>query len=265
MAYLRLFFATLVLTVFALLPTVVLGNKKTGIFNKIAGATRDLQAAAKGGASAVLGGAGRFSVEGFMDAFEELADKQWGTPKTTLDIDLLELMREVFVKEEGHTRLMQEAWGDPEILRALMEDLPIFDMIKPLRALKQKETLTAKDVSRRAHTGFEHCRCRDRNEGEEQAWPRTPTSQLTQYIHNTHPHASQGIDAVLVLKDAMAKVITSLESIRDPERFAEKMYHYATSEDPEWKSLLARIEAGDTSSHLESQQFLLNKEIGDRK
>jgi hypothetical protein len=78
-------------------------------------------------------------------------------------------------------------------------------------------------------------------------------------------HASQGMEAVLVLKDAMGKVLTSLESVRDPERFAEKMYKYATSEDPKWKSLLARIEAGDTTSHLESQQFVLNQEIGDSK
>lgn len=63
----------------------------------------------------------------------------------------------------------------------------------------------------------------------------------------------------------MGKVLTSLQSIRDPELFAEKMYKYATSEDPKWKSLLARIEAGDQSSHLETQQFLLNEEIGDRK
>ena len=63
----------------------------------------------------------------------------------------------------------------------------------------------------------------------------------------------------------MAKVLTSMESIRDPERFAEKMHKYATSEDPAWKSLVARIEAGDLSSHLESQQFLLNQEVGDGK
>ena len=68
---------------------------------------------------------------------------------------------------------------------------------------------------------------------------------------------------MLVLKDTMGKLLTSLESVRDPERFAEKMYSYATSEDPEWLSLLARIEAGDTTSHLESQQFVLNKEVGD--
>lgn len=73
------------------------------------------------------------------------------------------------------------------------------------------------------------------------------------------------MEAVLVLKDTMAKVLTSLESIRDPERFAEKMHKYATSEDPTWKSLVARIEAGDTTSHLESQQYLLNQEIGDGK
>lgn len=70
---------------------------------------------------------------------------------------------------------------------------------------------------------------------------------------------------MLTLKDTMGKVLTSLQSVRDPELFAEKMYKYATSEDPKWKSLLARIEAGDTSSHLETQQFLLNEEIGDRK
>jgi len=75
----------------------------------------------------------------------------------------------------------------------------------------------------------------------------------------------QGWDAVVVLKDTMGKVLTSLQSIRDPEQFAEKMYKYATSEDPKWKSLVARIEAGDTTSHLESQQFLLNQEIGDGK
>lgn len=76
---------------------------------------------------------------------------------------------------------------------------------------------------------------------------------------------SQGIQAVLVLKDTMGKVLASLESIRNPASFAEKMYKYATSEDPKWKSLLARIEEGDTTSHLEAQQFLLNEEIGDRK
>jgi hypothetical protein len=134
-----------------LLLTAVLGNKKTGIFNKIADTTRDLQASATGGASALLGGAGRFSLEGFMDTFEELTDKQWGTPKTTLEFDLIGLMRDVFVKDEGHTRLLQEAWGDPEILRALMDDLPIFDVIKPLRALKEKKTLTSRDVRKLAN------------------------------------------------------------------------------------------------------------------
>jgi len=83
--------------------------------------------------------------------------------------------------------------------------------------------------------------------------------------YNLFLHAPQGMEAVLVLKDTMGKVLTSLESIRDPERFAEKMYKYATSEDPKWKSLVARIEEGDTTSHLESQQFLLNEEIGDSK
>lgn len=207
----------LFLVVCTLLPTVVLGNKKTGIFNKIADTNRDLQATATGGASAFLGGVGKFSLEGFMDTFEELTDKQWGTPKTTLDTDLIGLIRNVFVLEEGHTRLLQEAWADPQILRALMEDLPLFDVIKPLRALKEKATLTNRD----------------------------------------------GIEAVLALKDTMGKVLTSLESIRDPERFAEKMYKYATSEDLKWKSLVARIEEGDATSHLEMQQFLLNEEIGD--
>lgn len=83
--------------------------------------------------------------------------------------------------------------------------------------------------------------------------------------YNLHLHAPQGIEAVLALKDTMGKVLTSLESIRDPERFAEKMYKYATSEDLKWKSLVARIEEGDATSHLEMQQFLLNEEIGDRK
>lgn len=86
-----------------------------------------------------------------MDTFEELTDKQWGTPKTTLDTDLIGLIRNVFVLEEGHTRLLQEAWADPQILRALMEDLPLFDVIKPLRALKEKATLTNRDVSKMAN------------------------------------------------------------------------------------------------------------------
>jgi len=86
-----------------------------------------------------------------MDTLEELTDKQWGTPKTTLDRDLMGLMRDVFVSEEGHTRLLQEAWADPQILRALMDELPFFDVIKPLRALKEKETLTTRDVSKMAN------------------------------------------------------------------------------------------------------------------
>jgi hypothetical protein len=151
MAHPQVFSMALFLVVCALLPTVVLGNKKTGIFNKIADTNRDLQATATGGASAFLGEAGRFSLEGFMDTFEELTDKQWGTPKTTLDTDLIGLIRNVFVLEEGHTRLLQEAWADPQILRALMEDLPLFDVIKPLRALKEKATLTNRDVSKMAN------------------------------------------------------------------------------------------------------------------
>jgi len=146
MGHSHLFCIALFLLACTLLPAVVLGSKKAEIFNKIADTSRDLQA---GGALGALGDvAGRFSVDGFMDTFEELADKQWGTPKTTLDMDLIGIMRDVFVKDEGHTRLLQEAWGDPEILRALMEDLPIFDVIKPLRALREKETLTARDVSK---------------------------------------------------------------------------------------------------------------------
>ena len=142
--------AVFLLAVCTLFPTVVLGNKKTGIFNKMADTTRDLQGAATTGASALLGaaGAGQFSLDGFMDKFEELADKQWGTPKATLDFDLISLMRDVFVQDKEHTRLLQEAWADPEILRALMEDLPMFDVIKPLRALREKETLTPQDVSK---------------------------------------------------------------------------------------------------------------------
>lgn len=142
------FFSTaFFLVVCTLSPTVVLGNKKTGIFNKIADTTRDLQASATGGASAFPGKAGRFSLDGFMDTFEELTDKQWGNPKTTLDSDLIDLMRSVFVLEEGHTRLLQEAWTDPQIFRALVDEVPFFDVIKPLRALREKETLTTGDVS----------------------------------------------------------------------------------------------------------------------
>jgi hypothetical protein len=148
MAHPQLFSTSLFLVVCTLLPTVVLGNKKTGIFNKIADTNRDLQATATGGASAFLGGVGKFSLEGFMDTFEELTDKQWGNPKTTLDSDLIGLMRDLFVKEEGHTRALQEAWADPQILRALMDEVPFFDVIKPLRALREKETLTSGDVSK---------------------------------------------------------------------------------------------------------------------
>ncbi|GAB5037529.1 Hypothetical protein NocV09_08500070 [Nannochloropsis oceanica] len=212
----RQFSTALILVASVVLPTAVQGNMKTGIFNKIAETTRDLPVTT-GGASPFGEQVGRFSLDGFMDTFEELTDKQWGTPSTTLDLDLMGLLRNVFVSEEGHTRLLQEAWGDPEILRTLMDDLPLFDVIKPLRALKEKKTLTPSD----------------------------------------------GFEAVVALKDTMGKLLTSLQSIRDPESFAEKIYKYATSEDPKWKSLLARIEEGDTTSHLESQQFLLNEEIGD--
>lgn len=150
MARPQLYFTGLSLLVLCtLLPTAVLGNKKAAIFNKIADNTRDLQAApATTGASAFFEKVGRFSLEGFMDTFEDMTVKQWGTPKTTLDMDLMGLMRDVFVQDEDHTRLLQEAWADPEILRTLMEDLPMFDVIKPLRALKEKKTLTAKDVSK---------------------------------------------------------------------------------------------------------------------
>lgn len=84
-------------------------------------------------------------------------------------------------------------------------------------------------------------------------------------IFTTHPPVTQGLEAVLILKDTMGKLINSLEGVRDPERFAEKMYKAATRTDTPWTSLLARIEAGDTSSHLEAQQFVLNEEIGDSK
>ncbi len=126
---------------------MVLGNKKAGIFNKIADTTRDLQGAATGGAFASTEGTGRFSLERFMESFEDLADKQWGTPKATLDTDLIGLMRDVFVTEESHTRLLQGAWAEPEIFRALVDELPFFDVIKPLQAYKKKDILTAKDVS----------------------------------------------------------------------------------------------------------------------
>lgn len=142
----RKFSATLILMAGAVLPAAVHGNMKTGIFNKIAETTHDLPVTTDG-ASPFVEQVGRFSLDGFMDTFEELTDKQWGTPSTTLDLDLMGLLRNVFVSEEGHTRLLQEAWGDPEILRTLMDDLPVFDVIKPLRALKEKKTLTSKDVS----------------------------------------------------------------------------------------------------------------------
>lgn len=131
----------------AFLPAAVSANKKTGLFNKVAETSRDLQAPAMGG-----GLLGKFSLNGFMDKFEEFAEKQWGTPRATLDIDLIDMMRDVFVRDEEHTRLLQQAWGDPEILRALMEDLPLFDVIKPLRALREKQdALTPKDVSTQGH------------------------------------------------------------------------------------------------------------------
>jgi len=43
------------------------------------------------------------------------------------------------------------------------------------------------------------------------------------------------------------------------------MYNYATSTDFKWRSLLERVEKGDKMASLDMQQFLLNKEIGDRK
>jgi hypothetical protein len=75
----------------------------------------------------------------------------------------------------------------------------------------------------------------------------------------------QGLDAVIHLKDTLGKLFVSLQSVRDPEQFAAKMYKYATSSDNAWKSLLGRVEGGDETAHLEMQQFLLNEEIGDRK
>lgn len=81
---------------------------------------------------------------------------------------------------------------------------------------------------------------------------------------NTYIH-TQGIEAVVKLKETMGKVISSLQSVRDPEAFAEKMYNYATSTDSKWRSLLERVEKGDKMASLDMQQFLLNKEIGDRK
>lgn len=146
MAHPQLFSAALfLLVVCTLFPAVVLGNKRTAIFNKIADTSRDLQFPATEVASSFLG---EFTLEGFMDKFEEFSDKQWGTPKATLDMDLMRLMQDVFVRDQDHTRLLQEAWGDPRVLRVLIDDLPIFDVIKPLRALREKkDTLTTKDVS----------------------------------------------------------------------------------------------------------------------
>lgn len=147
MARPQFFLAAVFLVMCTLLPIVVLGNKKTGIFKKIADASRDLQATSATAGAGGENGEGRFLTQ-FFDMFEEMTDKQWGTPSPTLDWDLIGLMRDVFVSDEGHTRQLQEAWADPEILRFLVDELPFFDVIKPLQVFKEKENLTPGDVSR---------------------------------------------------------------------------------------------------------------------
>lgn len=151
MVRLQVFSAAVFLVMCTLLPTVVLGKKKTGIFKKIADTSRGLQAASATAAVPASGeqanGEERFMTQ-FFDMFEELTDKQWGTPSATLDWDLIGLMRDVFVSDEGHTRQLQQVWADPEILRFVVDELPFFDVIKPLQVFKTKETLKPSDVSR---------------------------------------------------------------------------------------------------------------------
>lgn len=139
-----------------LLPNLAMGNKKTGIFSKIASTKRDMQGVVstgieKGSSWAAASAAGRQGgmLEGFFDMFETMLDKQWGTPNSLLDQDLMGLMQDVFVRDPEHTRLLQEAWADPEIFRYLVDELPFFSVIKPLRALREKKVLSPQDVSRK--------------------------------------------------------------------------------------------------------------------
>jgi hypothetical protein len=151
-------FSSLTATFLVIYAMMVAGNKKAGIFTKIADTTtRDLQATTTtanidssngSDASATAAEAGEGILGQVFDIFESLADKQWGTTtKGSLDMDLLGFVRDVYLADEDHTRQLQEAWSDPEILRYLADELPFFTVIKPLRALKEKGTLTPEDVS----------------------------------------------------------------------------------------------------------------------
>ena len=152
----RLYFS-LTTTFLAMYTTMVLGNKKAEIFSKIADTTtRDLQAtttanndgSSNGSAASAAAAEAEEGILGqVFDIFESLADKQWGTTKGSLDMDLMGFVRDVYLADEDHTRQLQEAWSDPEILRYLADELPFFTVIKPLRALKEKATLTPHDVS----------------------------------------------------------------------------------------------------------------------
>ncbi|TFJ83240.1 hypothetical protein NSK_005456 [Nannochloropsis salina CCMP1776] len=71
-----------------------------------------------------------------------------------------------------------------------------------------------------------------------------------------------GVDAVETFKNAMLKVLATIEAVRDPEGMATLMFNYSNLQDPEWVSLIARLQAGEKEAQLELQQYILDRELG---
>lgn len=74
----------------------------------------------------------------------------------------------------------------------------------------------------------------------------------------------QGRQAVTAFADVMTKMLDSVESVRDPQKMAEKLYNYAQGADKVFNALKERVESGDKSAEFEMQQHMLNNELGDR-
>ncbi|GAB5037670.1 Hypothetical protein NocV09_09600060 [Nannochloropsis oceanica] len=71
-----------------------------------------------------------------------------------------------------------------------------------------------------------------------------------------------GLNAVGIFKDAMIKVLDTIESVRSPEGMAKYMFDYSKLQDERWVIMLARMQRGDKTVQVEIQQYVVDRELG---
>jgi len=75
--------------------------------------------------------------------------------------------------------------------------------------------------------------------------------------------SEDGEAAAGAFKGFMFKAMDALETLRDPEKFAEKMMSYANTKDQTLLDLFAKAARGDDENHKEINNFFMKKELGD--